>query len=120
MDQEQPSMTNGSALSERIAEVLRTHRRSWSLASGGATCTAPGCAWTRLGTIAVTERAHTEHLSAEIVAVLYPKHDSIEAVSTYESYEVYVDSGRADELFKAFCNSLGSAIEKSWKDTEDV
>ncbi|BBZ85078.1 Uncharacterised protein [Mycobacteroides abscessus subsp. abscessus] len=113
-------MTDDSALNERIAEVVSTHRRSWSLDAGGATCTAPACDWRYLGTISVTERAHAEHLSAEIVAALYPKHDNIEAVSTYESYEVYVDSGRADELFRAFCNSLGSAIEKSWKDTEDV
>jgi hypothetical protein len=41
-------------------------------------------------------------------------------VETYERYEVYVDSGRADDLFKAFCKSLGSSIERSWKDTEAV
>lgn len=41
-------------------------------------------------------------------------------VATYELYEVYVDSGRANELFRAFCTSLGHAIETSWKDTEDV
>lgn len=36
---------------------------------------------------------------------------------TYERYEVYVDSGRANELFRAFCKALGRAIEISWKDT---
>ncbi len=39
---------------------------------------------------------------------------------TYERYEVYVDSGRADELFREFCELLGAAIEKSWKETLDV
>lgn len=39
---------------------------------------------------------------------------------TYERYEVYVDSGRANELFRAFGKSLGRAIEISWKDTEYV
>ncbi|RIS87420.1 hypothetical protein [Mycobacteroides abscessus] len=43
-----------------------------------------------------------------------------EAASTYESYDVYVDSGRADELFRAFCNSFGPAVEKSWRGTEDA
>ena len=113
-------MSEASALNERIAEVVRTHRRSWSLSAAGATCTAPGCDWGRLGTISVTEHAHAEHLSAEIVAVLYPKPDSIEAAPTYERYEVYVDSGRADDLFGAFCDSLGPSVEKSWKDTEYV
>lgn len=42
------------------------------------------------------------------------------SVESYESYEVYVDSGRADELFLAFCDSLGASIERSWKDTEYV
>jgi hypothetical protein len=41
-------------------------------------------------------------------------------VKTYEEYTVYVDSGRAAELFKAFCTSLGSAIETSWKDTLSI
>jgi hypothetical protein len=41
-------------------------------------------------------------------------------VETYERYEVYVDSGRADDLFQAFCSSLGRSIETSWKDTEYV
>lgn len=50
----------------------------------------------------------------------YPRVQGLPTVDTYERYEVYVDSGRADELFRAFCRSLGSAIETSWKDTEDV
>ncbi|WP_232785838.1 hypothetical protein [Mycobacteroides chelonae] len=71
----------------RIAEVIRTHRRSWSLDTISATCTAPGCDWRSLGTIAATERAHAAHLATEIAAV---------------------------------CNSPGPAVEKSWKDAEDV
>lgn len=49
-----------------------------------------------------------------------PVEDLPTGVETYERYEVYVDSGRADELFTAFCKSLGSAIETSWKDAEHV
>jgi len=113
-------MTDTSALTERIAEVIRIHRRSWSLDAGGATCTAPGCDWRALGTIAVTEHAHSDHLAIEVAAALYPRPENITAIATYESYAVYVDSGRADELFKAFCDSLGPAIETSWKDTEYV
>lgn len=50
----------------------------------------------------------------------YPRVLDLPAVDTYEIYEVYVDSGRATELFKAFCKSLGGAIEASWRDTGDV
>lgn len=39
---------------------------------------------------------------------------------TYEVYEVYVDSGRADALFLEFCRSLGDQISISWKDTMGV
>lgn len=55
----------------------------------------------------------------DVFAATYEAMDFAPA-STYESYEVYVDSGRADELFKAFCDSLGPAIEKTWLDTGDV
>ena len=51
----------------------------------------------------------------------YPDVEDLPAEpETYERYEVYVDSGRANELFRAFCKSLGRAIEISWKDTEYV
>jgi hypothetical protein len=43
-----------------------------------------------------------------------------EDAKTCERYEVYVDSGSANELFLEFCRSLGSAIDKSWKDTEET
>lgn len=39
---------------------------------------------------------------------------------TYEEYIVYIDSGGADEIFRAFCSSLGGVIEISWKNTHDV
>lgn len=53
--------------------------------------------------------------------ITYPVVEGLpDETETYERYEVYVDSGRADGLFRAFCQSLGRAIEFSWKDTEDV
>lgn len=49
----------------------------------------------------------------------YPPVEGLPAEThTYESYQVYVDSGPADELFRAFCRSLGRAIDFAWKDTE--
>lgn len=50
----------------------------------------------------------------------YEPVEDLPQTETYERYEIYVDSGRADELFKSFCDSLGRAIERSWKDTEYV
>ncbi len=50
----------------------------------------------------------------------YPLVLGLETAETYERYEVYVNSGRADELFIEFCELLGTAIEKSWKETLDV
>lgn len=39
---------------------------------------------------------------------------------TYESYEVYVDSGPAHDRFRAFAETLGRAIELNWRDTMEV
>ncbi len=36
-----------------------------------------------------------------------------------EAYEVYVRSGSAEKKFREFCESLGSDIEISWKDTHE-
>lgn len=49
----------------------------------------------------------------------YPKAE-LPPSDTYGIYEVYVDSGRAEELFREFCSSLGPSIEISWRDTGDV
>ena len=34
----------------------------------------------------------------------------------YSEYTVYVDCGDAETRFKAFIETLGSAVETSWKD----
>lgn len=95
-------------LHERIAEVIGVHDRNpWRQHDGWWECY---CG----------EVYSYEHVAAKVAAALYPKPENIVATATYESYQVYVDSGRADELFKAFCDSLGPAIETSWKDTEYV
>ncbi len=38
---------------------------------------------------------------------------------SYAEYTIYVDTGEAEDRFRAFCQSLGDAIEISWKDTHD-
>ena len=61
---------------------------------------------------------HWEKLMAGISAVLSTKPPlDLPDVSEYQVYEVYVDAGRANDLFREFCKSLGDAIETSWKDT---
>lgn len=57
---------------------------------------------------------------AERLAVSRSVDNLPQGVGSYEYYDVYVDSGRAHDLFKAFCKTLGHAIKTNWKDTEYV
>lgn len=63
---------------DRMAEILREHRKSWYVHTGVAACTAPGCNWSRFGTITQTDAAHAHHVARLIDAELHPVIETVE------------------------------------------
>lgn len=78
-------------LNPRVAEILREHRKWWSVQSAVATCTGPGCDWSNFGTAKRTDDAHAQHQAELIGAAVRPRIETPEQLDALQADTIVRD-----------------------------
>lgn len=108
---------------DRIAQILRDHRKWWTVQSAVAKCTASGCLWSKFGTITQTDAAHAAHLAELIDAVLHPVIETVEQLDALPDHSIVrCAAGAAWHKQELYCSPgepwwcAGSEIESPASD----